>query len=215
MENNFIKAKIESDIKSGKVNSNNITVRFPPEPNGYLHLGHAKSIILHKNIVNEFNAKMRLRFDDTNPEKETEEYVANIKNDFFWLFENDVEIVWASNYFDIIFNCATHLIKEGLAYVDFSSYDEIKKMRGDFNNYGINSSYRNLSTNENLDLFYKMKNGEFEDGKCVLRLKIEMANSNMNMRDPVIYRIKRAFHHNTKDKWCIYPMYDFALYTSK
>lgn len=210
IESNFIKSKIESDIKSGKLSAEDVVIRFPPEPNGYLHLGHAKSIVMHKNIMNDFNAKLRLRFDDTNPEKETEEYVENIKNDFFWLLGKPVEIVWASNYFDKIYECAIFLIKNGLAYVDFSSFDEMKELRGNFTKPGINSSYRNTSSEENLVIFEDMKNGKFEDGNCVLRLKIDMSHGNMNMRDPVAYRIKHAHHHNTGNKWCIYPMYDFA-----
>jgi glutaminyl-tRNA synthetase len=210
IESNFIKSKIEADINSGKVAADSVVIRFPPEPNGYLHLGHAKSIVMHKNIMNDFNAKLRLRFDDTNPEKETEEYVENIKNDFFWLLGKPVEIVWASNYFDKIYECATFLIKNGLAYVDFSSFDEMKELRGNFSKTGTDSPYRNTTPKENLSIFEDMKAGKYEDGHCVLRLKIDMSHGNMNMRDPVIYRIKHAFHHNTGDKWCIYPMYDFA-----
>jgi len=210
IESNFIRSKIEADIKNGKITTDSVVVRFPPEPNGYLHLGHAKSIIMHKNIMNDFNAKLRLRFDDTNPEKETEEYVENIKKDFFWLLDKPVEIVWASNYFDKIYECAVYLIKNDLAYVDFSSFDEMKELRGNFNKIGISSPYRNLDPSKNLTIFEEMKAGRYNDGHCVLRLKIDMAHGNMNMRDPVIYRIKHAHHHNTGDKWCIYPMYDFA-----
>jgi glutaminyl-tRNA synthetase len=210
IESNFIKSKIDADIKSGKVAADAVVIRFPPEPNGYLHLGHAKSIVMHKNIMNDFNAKLRLRFDDTNPEKETEEYVENIKNDFFWLLNKPIEIVWASNYFDKIYECATYLIKNGLAYVDFTSLEEMKELRGNFGKPGIASVYRNVSPEVNLSIFEDMKSGKYEDGHCVLRLKIDLSHGNMNMRDPVIYRIKHAYHHNTKDKWCIYPMYDFA-----
>jgi glutaminyl-tRNA synthetase len=210
MDNNFITGKIDKDIKSGKVKENEIVIRFPPEPNGYLHLGHAKSIILHKNIMNHYGAKLRLRFDDTNPEKETEEYVENIKKDFFWLLGKEVEVVWASNYFDTIYDCAIYLIKRNLAYVDFSSHDEIKECRGDFNTPGKPTKYRDTSIDDNLKFFIDMKDGKFKDGECVLRLKIDMLNPNMNMRDPVIYRIKHAYHHNTKNKWCIYPTYDWA-----
>lgn len=210
IESNFIKSKIEADIKSGTVATDNVVVRFPPEPNGYLHLGHAKSIVMHKNIMNDFNAKMRLRFDDTNPEKETEEYVENIKKDFFWLLGKPVEIVWASSYFDKIYECAVYLIKNGLAYVDFSSLDEMRELRGHFNKAGMDSPYRNTEPNYNLSIFESMREGKYKDGECVLRLKIDMSHGNMNMRDPVAYRIKRAYHHNTGDKWCIYPMYDFA-----
>lgn len=207
---NFIINRIEDDIEKNIINKNNVIVRFPPEPNGYLHLGHAKSIVLHKSILNRFNAKLRLRFDDTNPEKETEEYVSNIKKDFFWLLGKEVEVVWASNYFDKIFECANLLIKEGLAYVDFSSLDEIKELRGNFSKVGTNSIYRNTSVESNLEIFNDMKLGKYPDGHCVLRLKIDMSHKNMNMRDPVIYRIKHAYHHNTGNTWCIYPMYDFA-----
>ena len=209
-DNNFIKAKIESDIKIGKYAADKITVRFPPEPNGYLHMGHAKSIIMHKNIMNEYNATLRLRFDDTNPEKETEEYVENIKKDFFWLLGKPVEIVWASNYFDKIYECAIFLINNGLAYVDFSTPEEMKEMRGNFTTLGVESPYRNTSTVDNLKHFNDMRDGKYPDGHCVLRLKIDMSHGNMNMRDPAAYRIKRATHHNTGDNWCIYPMYDFA-----
>lgn len=204
---NFITNIIETDLKNGL---KEVVVRFPPEPNGYLHFGHAKSIILNSEIAKIYNGKLNLRFDDTNPEKENIEYVENIKKDAFWLVDNFNNIYYTSDYFDKIYDCAILLINKGLAYVDDSSVEQINMMRGDFLNKGINSPYRNREIKENLDLFIKMKNGFFKNNECVLRAKIDMENDNLNLRDPIIYRIKHAYHHNTKNKWCIYPMYDFA-----
>lgn len=205
--NNFIIKIIEEELS---MNNKKIVVRFPPEPNGYLHLGHAKSIYINSMIAKKFNGTLNLRFDDTNPEKETEEYVNAIKKDAFWLVDNFENIFWTSNYFDTIYEAAILLINKGLAYVDDSSIDDIKNMRGSFYENGIESAYRNRTINENINLFMNMKNGHYENGEKVLRAKIDMNHPNINMRDPVIYRIKHAYHHNTKNKWCIYPMYDFA-----
>ena len=205
--NNFITKEIERDILN---NEKNIVVRFPPEPNGYLHLGHAKSIIINSKVAKKFNGKLNLRFDDTNPEKETNEYVNAIKEDAFWLVDNFNNIFWTSNYFNDIYKCALLLIEKGLAYVDEHSVEEIKEMRGNFHKKGIESIYRNRSIEENIKIFKEMKDGKFKDGEKVLRAKIDMSHENMNMRDPVIYRIKKIEHHNTGNKWCIYPMYDFA-----
>jgi glutaminyl-tRNA synthetase len=206
--NNFITRIIENDFKNKTTDK--IVVRFPPEPNGYLHLGHAKAIIINSEIAKKFNGELNLRLDDTNPEKETEEYVNAIKNDAFWLVNNFNNVYWTSDYFEDIYLCAELLINKGLAYVDEHTPEEIKEMRGSFFEKGINSNYRNRTIEENLNLFNKMKSGEFEDGTKVLRAKIDMSHENINMRDPIIYRIRKVYHHNTKDKWCIYPMYDFA-----
>lgn len=211
--NNFITNIINEDITNNTYKK--IVVRFPPEPNGYLHLGHVKSIILNSTLAEIYNGELNLRFDDTNPEKENEEYVNAIKNDAFWLAHNFTRVLWASDYFDTIYDCAILLINKGLAYVDDSSIDEIRSMRGDFNNKGIDSPFRNRTIEENLSLFEKMRLGHYANGEKVLRAKIDMSHNNLNMRDPVIYRIRHETHHNTGDKWCIYPMYDFALYTSK
>jgi glutaminyl-tRNA synthetase len=207
---NFIKNKIKEDLLNGKVKNNKVIVRFPPEPNGYLHLGHVKSIILNSSLAKEFNGELNLRFDDTNPEKENEEYVNAIKNDVNWITDNVTRIVWASDYFDIIYECAVLLISNGLAYVDDNDFETIKALRGDYKHLGIDSNYRNRSIAENLELFSNMKNGLYKNGEKVLRAKIDMHHSNINMRDPILYRIKHAEHHNTGNKWCIYPMYDFA-----
>ena len=208
MASNFIENIIENDIESGKVTK--VITRFPPEPNGYLHIGHAKSLCINFGAKAKYNGKCNLRFDDTNPTKEDVEYVESIKEDIRWLgFEWDNEC-YASDYFQQTYEFAVELIKKGLAYVCDLSADEIKATRGTFNEPGINSPYRNRSVEENLRLFEGMKNGEFPDGSKVLRAKIDMASSNLNMRDPVIYRVLRAEHQHTGTKWIIYPMYDFA-----
>lgn len=205
---NFIEEIINKDIESGKIETT--LTRFPPEPNGYLHLGHAKSICLNFGIKAKYNGQCNLRFDDTNPTKEDVEYVDSIKEDIKWLgFSWDKEC-FASDYFDWLFEKAIILIKKGLAYVCNYTADEIRTTRGNLTEAGKESPWRNRSIEENLDLFMRMKNGEFADGEKTLRAKIDMASPNMNMRDPVIYRIVRATHHRTGDKWCIYPMYDFT-----
>lgn len=205
---NFIRNIIIEDLENKK--HDQIITRFPPEPNGYLHIGHAKSIVLNSGLASEFNGKFNLRFDDTNPTKEDTEYVESIKEDVKWLGGNWDEIYFASNYFDIMYDKAQLLIKKGLAYVCDLSAEEIKEYRGTLTEPGKESPYRNRSVEENLDLLERMKNGEFADGEKVLRAKIDMSSANINMRDPIIYRIAHATHHNTGDKWCIYPMYDFA-----
>ena len=208
MSNNFIKTFIEEDIAQGLTDQ--IITRFPPEPNGYLHIGHAKAITLNFDIAEEFNGKTNLRFDDTNPVKEDEEYVEAIKEDVQWLGFQWDQLLWASDYFDYMYDKAVLLIKKGLAYVDELTSEEMRKYRGTLTEPGKNSPYRDRSVEENLDLFERMKAGEFEEGEKVLRAKIDMSSPNMNMRDPVIYRIIKAEHHNTGDKWVIYPMYDYA-----
>ncbi|MBL4953654.1 glutamine--tRNA ligase/YqeY domain fusion protein [Neobacillus sp. YIM B02564] len=211
MENqnsNFIRDIMIKDLESGKRDT--IVTRFPPEPNGYLHIGHAKSIILNFGLADEFNGKTNLRFDDTNPAKEDVEFVNSIKEDVKWLgFEWD-NLFFASDYFDEMYNRAVLLIKKGLAYVDDLSADEIREYRGTLTEPGKNSPYRDRTIEENLELFERMRAGEFADGEKVLRAKIDMASPNINLRDPVIYRIAHVTHHNTGDKWCIYPMYAFA-----
>ena len=206
---NFIEIEIDKDLASGRFD--HVQTRFPPEPNGYLHIGHAKSIILNNDIAKEYGGKFNLRFDDTNPTKENEEFVNSIIEDVKWLgAEFEDRLFFASNYFEEMYEKAVFLIKKGKAFVCDLSADEIREYRGDFNNPGKESPYRNRSVEENLKLFEDMKNGVFEDGSHVLRAKIDMASPNINMRDPVIYRVARMTHHNTGDKWCIYPMYDFA-----
>ena len=205
---NFIKNIIKDDLASGKHDS--IITRFPPEPNGYLHIGHAKSICLNFGLANEFNGKVNMRFDDTNPLKEDEEYVNSIKEDVKWLGFNWDNLFFASDYFDEMYKRAIVLIKKGKAYVCDLSQEEIRETRGTLTEPGKESPYRNRSVEENLDLFERMKNGEFKDGEKVLRAKIDMSSPNLNFRDPVIYRISHSTHHNTGDKWCIYPMYSFA-----
>ena len=208
-DNHFIRTIIEEDLKSGKHTA--IQTRFPPEPNGYLHIGHAKSICLNFGLAYIYDGLCNLRFDDTNPEKENDEYVNAIKEDVEWLgFHWAGEPRFASNYFDQLYNYAVGLIKDGKAYVDDLTPEEMREYRGTLTEAGKNSPYRDRSVEENLDLFTRMKNGEFPDGSKTLRLKIDMASGNINMRDPVIYRIRRAHHHNTGDKWCIYPMYDYT-----
>jgi glutaminyl-tRNA synthetase len=211
MENNssnFIKTIIKEDLEAGK--HNEIITRFPPEPNGYLHIGHAKSIVINFGLADDFNGKTNLRFDDTNPSKEDQEYVDAIKEDVKWLGFDWDGLFYASNYFDEMYDRAVLLINKGLAYVEDLSADQIREYRGTLTEPGKMSPFRDRSVEENLDLFERMKNGEFENGSRVLRAKIDMASANLNMRDPVLYRIAHATHHNTGDKWCIYPMYDFA-----
>ena len=205
---NFIEDIVEEDLKNGKYAQ--IVTRFPPEPNGYLHIGHASSICLNFGLTEKYGGYTNLRFDDTNPVTEETEYVDSIKEDVKWLgFEWKHEL-YASDYFDTLYHFAIDLIKKELAYVDDSSSEEIAALKGTPTEPGKNSVYRNRSVQENLDLFEGMKNGEFKDGSKTLRAKIDMAHINMLMRDPVLYRIKHAHHHRTGDKWCIYPMYDFA-----
>lgn len=205
---NFLEEIIESDLKSGKVDS--VLTRFPPEPNGYLHLGHAKSICINFGLAQKYGGKTNLRFDDTNPTKEDTEYVDSIKEDIQWLgFQWDKE-KYASDYFDQLYEWAEELIKRGLAYVDDLTQEEISKGRGTVDKPGIESPYRNRSVEENLQIFRDMKAGKYADGEKVLRAKIDMASPNMMFRDPLLYRIKHASHHRTGDKWCIYPMYDFT-----
>ncbi|MFD2615451.1 glutamine--tRNA ligase/YqeY domain fusion protein [Paenibacillus gansuensis] len=205
---NFIRTIMESDLAEGKVNK--VITRFPPEPNGYLHIGHAKSICINFELADEFKGLTNLRFDDTNPLKEDTEYVEAIKQDVAWLgFEWD-GLFFASDYFEEMYNRAVLLINKGLAYVDDQTADQIRETRGTLTEPGQDSPYRNRSVEENLDLFSRMRAGEFGNGEKVLRAKIDMSSGNINMRDPVIYRISHTHHHNTGDKWCIYPMYAFA-----
>jgi glutaminyl-tRNA synthetase len=207
---NFIRDAVIEDLKTKKFGDAVIQTRFPPEPNGYLHIGHAKSICLNFGLAHEFGGKTNLRFDDTNPEKEEQEYVDSIKKDVHWLgFEWD-GLHYASDYFDQLYEWAIKLINDGKAYVDDLSAEEIRKYRGTLTEPGKDSPYRDRSAKENLDLFERMRNGEFPDGSRVLRAKIDMASRNLNLRDPVLYRILRAEHHRTGGKWLIYPMYDFA-----
>ena len=205
---NFIEDIINEELASGKTSY--VATRFPPEPNGYLHIGHAKSLCINFGIKDKYNGTCNLRYDDTNPTKEDVEFVDSIKEDIRWLgFSWDKEL-YASDYFDQLFDFAVDLIKRGLAYVCDMSAEEIKNTRGTLTEPGKNSPWRNRSVEENLQLFYDMRDGKFADGEKVLRAKIDMASPNINMRDPVMYRILRAHHHRTGDKWCIYPMYDFA-----
>lgn len=205
---NFIKRIVVDDLQSKK--HDNIITRFPPEPNGYLHIGHAKSIVLNFELADEFNGKTNLRFDDTNPTKEDTEYVESIKEDIKWLGFNWDDLYFASDYFEEMYNRAVLLIKKGLAFVCDLTPDEIREYRGSLKEPGKESPYRNRTVEENLDLFDRMRKGEFKDGEKVLRAKIDMSSPNINMRDPIIYRISHTEHHNTGDKWCVYPMYDFA-----
>jgi len=207
---NFIRSIIDEDLKTGKYGGR-VHTRFPPEPNGYLHIGHAKAICLNFGLASDYNGLCNLRFDDTNPTKEEEEYIESIKKDIKWLgFDWGDRLYYASDYFDQLYEYAIQLIKAGKAYVDDLSSDEIRKYRGTLTEPGVDSPYRNRSVEENLDLFKAMRNGEFEDGSRVLRAKIDMASPNLNMRDPVMYRILHANHHRTGEKWCIYPTYDFT-----
>ena len=206
---NFIEQMIEKDLEEGKYQE--ICTRFPPEPNGYLHIGHAKSILLNYGLAQKYHGKFNMRFDDTNPTKEKVEFVESIKADIKWLGADwEDRLYFASDYFDQMYEAAVKLIKKGKAFVCDLTADEIREYRGTLTEPGKESPYRNRSVEENLDLFERMKKGEFEDGSKVLRAKIDMASPNINMRDPVIYRVAHMTHHNTGDKWCIYPMYDFA-----
>ena len=206
---NFIEQEIDKDLAEGVYD--HVQTRFPPEPNGYLHIGHAKSILLNYGLAQKYHGKFNLRFDDTNPTKEKTEFVESIKADVQWLgadFED--RLFFASNYFQQMYECAVLLIKKGKAFVCDLTADQIREYRGDFTTPGKESPYRNRSIEENLKLFEEMKEGKYQDGEKVLRAKIDMASPNINMRDPVIYRVARMTHHNTGDAWCIYPMYDFA-----
>jgi len=206
---NFIRNQINSDIDSGLHSS--VITRFPPEPNGYLHIGHAKSICINFAIAKDYDGWCNLRFDDTNPAKEDIEYVNSIKKDIKWLgFDWNGEVKYSSSYFDIFYKCAEELISKGLAYVCFLSADETREYRGTLKNPGLNSPYRDTSIEHNQALFKKMKAGELKEGECVLRAKIDMSSSFMCMRDPTLYRIRFEMHHQTNNDWCIYPMYDFA-----
>ena len=206
---NFIEMIIDKDLEEGKYDE--IHTRFPPEPNGYLHIGHAKAILVNYGLAKEYGGKFNLRFDDTNPTKEKTEFVDSIKADVEWLGADwEDRLFFASDYFDQMYEAAVKLIKKGKAFVCDLSADEIKEYRGTFETPGKNSPYRDRSVEENLELFENMKNGVYADGEKVLRAKIDMASPNINMRDPVIYRVAHMSHHNTGDKWCIYPMYDFA-----
>lgn len=206
---NFIHQIVEEDLKNGKVKQ--IHTRFPPEPNGYLHIGHAKSICLNFGTAQKFNGITNLRFDDTNPSKEETEYVDSIMEDVRWLgFDWGERLFYASDHFEKLYDFAVKLIKEGKAYVDFQSAEEISKQKGTPSTAGTDSPYRSTAADKNLELFTKMRAGEFNEGECVLRAKIDMTSPNMHMRDPIIYRIMKAHHHRTGNKWCIYPMYDFA-----
>jgi len=206
---NFIEQEIEKDLAEGVYD--HVQTRFPPEPNGYLHIGHAKSILLNYGLAQKYGGKFNMRFDDTNPTKEKTEFVQSILDDIHWLgADYEDRLFFASNYFEQMYECAVLLIKKGKAFVCDLSADEIREYRGDFKTPGKESPYRNRSVEENLRLFEEMKEGKYKDGEKVLRAKIDMASPNINMRDPVIYRVARMSHHNTGDKWCIYPMYDFA-----
>ena len=206
---NFIRQIITNDLKNNKHNGK-VATRFPPEPNGYLHIGHAKSICLNFGIASEYNGTCNLRFDDTNPEKESIEYMESIERDVQWLGFEWHELHHASDYFEQLYNYAVQLIEQGLAYVDSLSAEQIRAYRGTLTEPGKESPDRNRSIAENLDLFKRMRAGEFADGQYVLRAKIDMASPNINMRDPALYRIRRVHHHRTGDTWCIYPMYDYT-----
>ena len=206
---NFIRTRIDEDLASNKHSSTH--TRFPPEPNGFLHIGHAKSICLNFGIAKDYNGLCNLRFDDTNPEKEDINYVKSIKDDVQWLgFQWDGDIKYSSNYFDTLYNYAVELINKGLAYVCFLSPEQAREYRGTLTEPGKNSPYRDTSPEENLALFEKMRAGEFKESECVLRAKIDMASSFIVLRDPILYRVRFAHHHQTGDKWCVYPMYDFT-----
>ncbi|MCD8053378.1 MAG: glutamine--tRNA ligase/YqeY domain fusion protein [Lachnospiraceae bacterium] len=206
---NFIETAIEEDLAAGVYD--HVTTRFPPEPNGYLHIGHAKSILLNYGLARKYNGQFNLRFDDTNPTKEKTEFVESIKADVEWLGADwEDRLYFASSYFPQMYECALHLIRKGKAYVCDLTADEIREYRGTLTEPGKESPYRNRSVEENLELFENMKNGKYADGEKVLRAKIDMASPNINMRDPILYRVAHMTHHNTGDAWCIYPMYDFA-----
>jgi glutaminyl-tRNA synthetase len=215
---NFLRAIIDKDIESGKHQREglpSVITRFPPEPNGYLHIGHAKSICLNFGLARDYDGRCHLRFDDTNPEKEDQEYVDSIKDSVKWLgfdweSKGTSHLYYASNYFDTFYAIAQYLVNAGHAYVDSQSAEDMAANRGDFSKPGVDSPFRNRPAAESLAMLERMKNGEFKDGEHIVRAKIDMASPNMNMRDPAIYRIRHAHHHNTGDKWCIYPMYDYA-----
>jgi glutaminyl-tRNA synthetase len=206
--NHFIRQIVLDDLASGK--HTRIATRFPPEPNGYLHIGHAKSICLNFGMAAEFDGRCNLRFDDTNPAKEDPEYVAAIQEDVQWLGFEWAELRHASDYFELIYRCALKLIRDGRAFVCDLSADEVREYRGTLTQPGRNSPFRDRSVAENLDLFARMKAGEFADGSRTLRAKIDMSSGNINLRDPALYRIRKVEHQNTGNDWCIYPMYDFA-----
>ena len=208
MKSNFIKTIVEKDLAEGKVKE--VVTRFPPEPNSYLHIGHARAIVVDFETARDYGGRTNLRFDDTNPEKEDVEYVDAIIEDVRWLGYEPDKILYGSDYFDEQYERAKLLIRKGLAYVDDSTQEEISRMRGSFTEVGTNSPYRNRSVKENLELFENMKNGKYKEGEKTLRAKIDMSHPNINMRDPIIYRILYIHHHRQGDKWCIYPMYDFA-----
>jgi glutaminyl-tRNA synthetase len=206
---NFIRDIIDEDLKTGRYNR--VHTRFPPEPNGYLHIGHAKSIVLNSGLASDYGGKFNLRFDDTNPLKEEQEYIDAIIEDVRWLGADwEDRLFYASDYFEQLYEWAVELIKKGKAYVDHQTAEEIRVNRGTLTEPGKDSPYRNRSAEENLDLFEKMRKGELKDGECVLRAKIDMASPNINLRDPTLYRILHAEHPRTGNKWCIYPMYDWA-----
>ncbi|MCP4671636.1 MAG: glutamine--tRNA ligase, partial [Desulfobacula sp.] len=208
-KSHFIESIIKQDLENDK-NSGKVVTRFPPEPNGYLHIGHAKSIVLNFNMAKKFKGKCNLRFDDSNPAKEKQIYIDSIQNSIKWLgFEYDNPL-FASDYFDRLYDFAIELIEKNLAYVCSLKGDEIREYRGTLTEPGKDSPYRKRSVKENLELFIKMKNGKFDEGEQTLRAKIDMKSPNINLRDPIIYRIKKASHPKTGDKWCIYPMYDFT-----
>src|SRR6478736_4047100 len=205
----FIRDIVQGDLDAGKYRE--IVTRFPPEPNGYLHIGHAKSIALNFGIAQEFGGRCHLRFDDTNPTKEEQEYIDSIQADVHWLgYDWGTDLFYASDYFEQLYQWAEGLIRSGDAYVDDQSQEQIRVSRGTLTEPGRNSPYRDRPVDESLDLFTRMRAGEFADGAHVLRAKIDMASPNLNMRDPALYRIRRAPHHRTGDTWCIYPMYDYA-----
>ncbi len=209
--NNFLRSLIQSEIDAGKLQAAEVHTRFPPEPNGYLHIGHAKSICLNFGLARHFGGRCNLRFDDTNPEKENQEYIDAILEDVRWLgFEWEGEVRHASDYFQQLYDYALHLIRESLAYVDDLTPEQAREYRGTLTEPGRNSPYRDRSVEENLALFEKMRAGEFDEGSCALRARIDMAAPNMNLRDPILYRIRKASHHQTGDAWCIYPSYDFT-----
>ena len=208
MKSNFIKTIVEKDLSEGKVKE--VVTRFPPEPNSYLHIGHARAIVVDFETARDYGGRTNLRFDDTNPEKEDVEYVDAIIEDVRWLGYEPDKILYGSDYFDEQYERAKLLIRKGLAYVDDSTQEEISRMRGSFTEAGTNSPYRNRGVEENLELFENMKNGKYKEGEKTLRAKIDMSHPNINMRDPIIYRILYIHHHRQGDKWCIYPMYDFA-----
>jgi len=217
INNNFIKSIIEKELKDGRIGYDdklirfdNIITRFPPEPNGCLHIGHAKGIIINFLLANEFNGKTNLRFDDTNPEKEDIRFINSIKEDITWLGFNWDKELYTSSYFETLYNLAISFIKNGLAYVDFLTASEINQMRGNLKEPGKNSPYRDASIEDNLNYFLKMQNNEYNEGECILRAKIDMSSPNINLRDPVMYRIIKKDHEKTKDKWVIYPTYDWA-----